>query len=103
MHDIRTVKIDNKRDVASVKSNIAFLIMMGRFFNVIYGSTTKVPLTCLLLAKRVVVLLIGLLAVVLAEGGPAAAQTSTDPWDWIIQHVCADASDHPIGGCPEEC
>ena len=30
---------------------------------------------------------------------------STDPWDWIIQHVCADASDRPVpadpyDGCP---
>jgi len=30
---------------------------------------------------------------------------STDPWDWIIQHVCADVSDRPVpadpyDGCP---
>ena len=30
---------------------------------------------------------------------------SADPWDWIIQHVCADASDRPVAadpydGCP---
>lgn len=39
---------------------------------------------------------------------PSAAESkphSTDPWDWIIQHVCADSSDQPIpadpyGGCP---
>ena len=36
---------------------------------------------------------------------PAAAQTSTAPWDWIIQHICADASNRPVavdpyGGCP---
>ena len=38
--------------------------------------------------------------------GPAVARGhSTDPWDWIIQHVCADASDRPVpadpyDGCP---
>ena len=36
---------------------------------------------------------------------PSAAQTSSSPWDWIIQHVCADASDLPVPadpyyGCP---
>jgi hypothetical protein len=35
----------------------------------------------------------------------AAHKHSTDPMDWIIQHVCADASDHPVAadpynGCP---
>ena len=30
---------------------------------------------------------------------------SADPWDWVIQHVCADVSDHPVpadpyDGCP---
>ena len=37
---------------------------------------------------------------------PALARAhATDPWDWIIQHVCADASDRPVpadpyDGCP---
>ena len=37
---------------------------------------------------------------------PALARAhSADPWDWIIQHVCADASDRPVpadpyNGCP---
>jgi hypothetical protein len=52
------------------------------------------------------VLLLG--AVVLGIGAAQAAAArphSTDPMDWIIQHVCADAADKPIpadpyGGCP---
>ncbi len=44
--------------------------------------------------------------VLLPSAAPAKA-LSMDPWDWIIQHVCADASDRPIGtdpydGCPAE-
>ena len=47
----------------------------------------------------------GLLAIALASVEPAAAQTSTDPWDWIIQHICANATNKPVGadpyyGCP---
>ena len=44
--------------------------------------------------------------VLLPSAAPAKA-LSMDPWDWIIQHVCADASDRPNGtdpydGCPAE-
>jgi len=43
-------------------------------------------------------------SVFLLSAAPATAH-STDPWDWIIQHVCADASDRPVpadpyNGCP---
>ena len=47
-----------------------------------------------------------LAALALLAVEPAAARAhSTDPMDWIIQHVCADASDKPTpvdpyGGCP---
>ena len=39
---------------------------------------------------------------VLADNAPPAATRvhSTDPMDWIIQHVCADASDHPVAADP---
>ena len=47
-----------------------------------------------------------LAALALLAAQPGAARShSTDPMDWIIQHVCADASDKPTpvdpyGGCP---
>lgn len=47
-----------------------------------------------------------LVALALAAAKPCAAtEHSTDPMDWLIQHVCADAADKPIptdpyGGCP---
>ena len=56
-------------------------------------------------AKRIFLGLLGLLVAGLIPVEPAAAQTSTAPWDWIIQHICADASNRPVavdpyGGCP---
>ena len=46
-------------------------------------------------------------ACVFALGIPfvQARQHSRDPWDWIIQHVCADNADKPVpadpyDGCP---
>ncbi len=47
-----------------------------------------------------------LIAAWLFLASPAHAKAhSTDPWDWIIQHVCADSSDRPVpadpyDGCP---
>jgi hypothetical protein len=50
-------------------------------------------------------ILLGSLAAGVFAAEPSSAQTSTDPWDWIIQHVCADASNLPVPadpyyGCP---
>lgn len=56
-------------------------------------------------AKKIVLVALGSLLINLVPVLPAVAQTSTNPWDWIIQHICADASDSPVavdpyGGCP---
>lgn len=47
-----------------------------------------------------------LLAPPLMVDSAHAREHSTDPWDWIIQHICADASDQPVAadpydGCPD--
>ena len=41
----------------------------------------------------------------LMVGSAGVRAHSTDPWDWVVQHVCADTSDHPVpadpyAGCP---
>ena len=51
------------------------------------------------------VMAVSLLAPLFTVGPAAARAHSTDPWDWILQHVCADASDRPVpadpyDGCP---
>jgi hypothetical protein len=47
----------------------------------------------------------GLLALLLVAGTTPALAHSSDPWDWLIQHVCADTADRPVpadpyDGCP---
>ena len=55
--------------------------------------------------KFVSVMAASLVAPMLMVRPAHAGAHSTDPWDWIIQHVCADASEHPVpvdpyDGCP---
>ena len=56
-------------------------------------------------SKIISVMAVSLLAPLFTVGPAAARSHSTDPWDWILQHVCADASDRPVpadpyDGCP---
>jgi len=58
-----------------------------------------------LVAKIVRIMTALLLGPLLLIDPAHARGHSTDPWDWIIQHVCADAADRPIpadpyDGCP---
>jgi hypothetical protein len=45
---------------------------------------------------------VGLFMLMAWSGSASAAPKahSTDPWDWIIQHVCADGSDRPVPADP---